>query len=582
MKYSILSIILAGGITLGLNSCDSNLTQTNPNKQTVDTYWNNLNETNATLNSVYAAFRDQNIFLIPNEAWRTDEGWPGFGRPVPQQIRAYNWYIHDINDSDQYLKLKWNAIYKGIFRCNQTIEGLNKIEGTVDEEQWTLQMAQAKFFRGLFYHYLAISFNNGSVVLVDHTATSLDDMSHELSTAEEVETAYMTDLKYAYDNLPDSWGSDGSNQGRPSKGTAATILGIHYLYKGDYPTAETYFDDVIHNTAYGYKLVTGNDVTKLFTNAEPFNSESILEINYSAKFNSEYSIWDEHNMSNFLSDSNNVLGFFPPAWMAYEYKTEEMDTKDARNMDADGNMHRLPLRAMQMITLVEDNVTMYYGKLTGAKIKLNGWGFAQYKKYTNHDIVTKEAKGRSGKNVIINRLPDVYLMYAECLIQKGDLAEAREYMNAIRSRWGLKKIAPNVTQPDEDLHDYIKDDKFDTKEGLMNQLMYTDRPLELSAEGYEIRWQDLKRWGVLESRFKELAGQTYYLHDFEASTIKGKLVKKKVSSIDRTPNLDENGNPVNNSVVDYEYDKVYENIGIMQEYFPIPSTEIQNNPKVNI
>lgn len=35
MKYSILSIILAGGITMGLNSCESNLTQINPNKRLI-------------------------------------------------------------------------------------------------------------------------------------------------------------------------------------------------------------------------------------------------------------------------------------------------------------------------------------------------------------------------------------------------------------------------------------------------------------------------------------------------------------------------------------------------------------------
>lgn len=346
MKYSILSVALASGVMLGMCSCDDYLTETNPNEQTVDTYWTNLNQTNATLNSVYAAFRDEDIFLIPKEGWRSDEAWPGYGRPVPQQARAYNWYVHDIIASDEYVKTKWNAIYKGIFRCNQTIEGLEGLETIDNQTRWDEQMAQARFFRGLFYYYLALAFNNGSVPLVTETANSLDAMSQPLASAEAVEAFYLADLEYAYSMLPASWPADGANQGRPSKGTTATILGNHYMYKGDYTNAETYYDDVIHNAAYGYALVTGENVLKMFTNSGFFMSESILEIAYSSEFNSEYSTWSEQAMGNFLADANTTLGYFPPAWMAYEYKSEEMDTKDVRNYYEDGTLHKLPLRAM--------------------------------------------------------------------------------------------------------------------------------------------------------------------------------------------------------------------------------------------
>lgn len=235
-----------------------------------------------------------------------------------------------------------------------------------------------------------------------------------------------------------------------------------------------------------------------------------------------------------------------------------------------------------MITLVEDDVNMYYGELTGAKMKVSGYGFAQYKKYTNHDIVIKEAKGRSGKNLVVNRLADVYLMYAECLVQKGDFAGAREYINAVRSRWGLKRIAPDVAQADEDQYDYMKDAKYDTQEGLMEHLMYVERPLELSVEGYQTRWQDMKRWGITTARYQQLADETYYLHDYKALKVSGKTKKLKLSQINLIPNLDSSGNPVAKSVVDYEYDKVVENIAVMKMYFDIPTNEVQNNTNVNL
>ena len=44
----------------------------------------------------------------------------------------------------------------------------------------------------------------------------------------------------------------------------------------------------------------------------------------------------------------------------------------------------------------------------------------------------------SGKNITVNRLSDVYLMYAECLLETtNDITTALEYINKVRERWAL-------------------------------------------------------------------------------------------------------------------------------------------------
>ena len=41
---------------------------------------------------------------------------------------------------------------------------LNDLDVSADEQaEWTSQMAQARFFRGLFHYYLYTTFNNGSI-----------------------------------------------------------------------------------------------------------------------------------------------------------------------------------------------------------------------------------------------------------------------------------------------------------------------------------------------------------------------------------------------------------------------------------
>ena len=64
-------------------------------------------------------------------------------------------YLQNFNDSYQTLRNKWAALYTGVFRCNQVIEGVEKVRTILTDEVQLVKLtqieAQAYFFRGVFF-----------------------------------------------------------------------------------------------------------------------------------------------------------------------------------------------------------------------------------------------------------------------------------------------------------------------------------------------------------------------------------------------------------------------------------------------
>lgn len=564
MKLKTILYISCIALGTSLTGCSDELEQKNPNQTSTDSYWSDLDQTEAGVNATLAVLRDPTLININVEAARADLAWPGYGRPTPSLKNwCAPWYYKTFTTSDKYLVNNWSALYRGVFRANQVIEALNRLEGTVeDEARWTEQMGQARFMRGLMYFYLHSAYNKGSVAILDHVPTGQEDFYNKLSPASEVKTFFRADMEYAYENLPAKWELN-SDLGRPTAGAAATILGTSYLYDSDYTAAAEYFEDVITNPAYGYALAAAED---MFNSAVEFNSESILEISYNASVHPETSIWDPNTMRNIVGmyTRNMLFGFYVPAWLTYEYRAEQQDPK-APGYDAS---QMLSKRARAMVAIKGDH-TPYYGKTTEAARLKGGevWGFGFYKKYTSHDIMDEKTdKEGTGKNIVLNRLSDVYLMYAECMVQQGQIETALDYINRVRKRWELVLLGP-VVDPSR-----TYDGLTYTKQSIMEHLMYKERPLELSTEGFEIRWCDLRRWGVTKQRFRDLAAKTFYLVDFDKEAPAKKYIKTPEELTELTDNI----------IVDYEYDQTAINYSdALHGYLPIPVNETSNNPNIN-
>lgn len=609
MKLNIKKYMIVAFASLAtLTSCEDYLTEVNPNYTSVENFWEDLDDTQAGLNAAYAVLRTSSLTAIREEAWRSDLGWPGFGRPSPtSNAEGWSYYTHLYSNSTSVITDKWDALYRGVWRSNQVVDALNELECEMTEESdietWTYQMAQARFLRGVYYFYLYSSFNEGSVVL-KRTSTSVSGVYEGLSPADDVLEFLRDDLQYAYENLPYKNPTGEEYTGLPAKGAATTLLGVSYLYEGAFEYANNYFEELVTDTQYPYELET--DIDKMFTMAGELNSESIFEIAYTTNERTDISTWSDDVMTNpWGTYSRTTTGFYAPSWVVVAYENEAMDEKFAGNYfedpenDGASTLRPVSLRASSMIATVRDDASVYYlngNPTTNGLYGYTGYGFGMYKKFTNHDLFTTEPSSISGKNVVLNRLSDVYLMYAECQLEMGNIQTALDYINRVRARWGLVLLGISSAGESE-YEDRTYDESSYDYDTLTDQLRNVERPLELSCEGHQIRWQDLRRWGYLEDDvnniFYKRSLEEYWaarpvgdlgltLHDLDGNELStGNAVNRTAVVAYDYNNATHTGVVGVTYKIDYEYDTAMLNYRKENNlYYPIPSTETMNNPAI--
>ncbi|MDG1803552.1 RagB/SusD family nutrient uptake outer membrane protein [Flavicella sp.] len=586
-KYTLLLL------TLGfLNSCEITsiveLDQENPNLISTDTYWTNLNETGATLNTVYQTLHRNDLLHKFEEILRSDMGYPGYGRPNPTNTEES--YLHLYTASSEMVLGKWQNCYLGIFRANQVIEALKGLELTFgDLPEYKSQMAQARFFRGLFHFYLTTSYNNGSIIIRDKVPVTSEDFAKGLSSKQEVLDFLRADLEFAYDNLYKNGEYPDGDLSRATSGAAATILGTSYLYELDYTTAMTYFSDVIQN--HGYSLET--DLSKMFTTAGEFNSESIFEINFAPEqARLDLAPWEGDSGTNWVNvRTAQTKSAVAPAWAVNAYKTEPMDPLNADNYYIDQNgstaLRTVPLRCSSIMAVIDDNETIYYQDGTTSQYGRFGganWGYGWWKIYTNDDIVSTEGElpggqAYSSKNIVLNRLSDVFLMQAECLIKTGDVDSALELINDIRKRWGLVLLG----MPNGDVAHTYDELPYD-QNSLMQHLMRVEKPLETSVEGHNIRFLDFQRWKKSDNygfkdRLGELATSVFYgvnisYYNWETEQVATRNNNSSVVATQPTSGF--------YLTVDYEYNTPFLNYSEDKHgTFPIPFDETSTNRSID-
>ena len=581
MQYKFKSLLFLCLLVIVSSCSDDLLEEVNPNGVSADIFWSNLDETESSLNGVYAAMLHTYLHNMPAEVLRGDAGFPR--RRQNTNGRGVPFYQQTFTNSLREVEFKWEACYQLILRANQVISGLESLEtaDSTSQVRWTTQMAQARFFRGLGHFYLHSSYNNGSIIIKDALPVSIEDFNKPLSSSAEVIDFFRKDLVYAYENLPYSYSN--AELGRVTKGAAATILATSHLYEEEYSDAMVYASDVITNPEYGYELVAPD---MLFNAGNEFNKESIFEVNYTVDVQPEDTQWDEESFNTRLARytaPNNLGGggaehIIPTAWISYAYATETMDTQDPRNtIDTMGGtrLRNVPMRASAMVALVQDVDTEYYlFPSVPEACSFAGLSFSFFKKHTNHDIAAREHETgatpwKSGKNLMLNRLAEVYLIMAECQIQGGDIDGALESINTIRKRWGLQLLGPS----DGTAHDF--DGVTYSKASLMDHLMFVERPLELACEGNALRVIDLRRWGIQKTRYEELSKMEFYVENYD-------YVKGDGSSAKRNNSLLQAGTPPGNETVILEFQESPNNfVESLHAYFPIPLSEVQNNSSID-
>ncbi|MDV7185854.1 RagB/SusD family nutrient uptake outer membrane protein [Lutibacter sp. TH_r2] len=569
-----------------LSCSDEFLEQTNPNELSTDSFWTSVTDLNLGLVATYKAFSDADNYKFVEEINRSDLSWgSGYQRP----FNTNEQYLQTFNEASIAGSQKWAQLYTTIFYANQVIEAYERLTGTLstgDEEEALAIYAQAKFLRAYMYFILNTSYNNGDVIIMDKIPVTEAEFYNDVSPSEDVKAFYRADLEFAMENLPASW--EATEKGRVTSGAAEAILGQSYLYDGKFDVAADYFENVINN--YGYSLT--ENIGSNFTTMDELNEESILEVVRSTDFNSDLNQWDWRDtgatsVQKQLTAIGGWWGAVAANWLIQEYRNDPIDTSDPRNevYDEDGNFERyrdVSLRTSWSVAIVEDRDLEYYGYPTTAEAaNFNIFMTCFWRKHTNWDLgfESEEAlspgKVRSGVNDRLLRLAEIYLQYAECQIEMGNIDEALLYINKVRRRSGVQLLGP-VGSGEYPLNDH--DNLTYDAESLMEHLRYKEYPLELSCEGNgNGRNIDLRRWGVKKQRFEELSQRRYdalhYTFVDSEGTTKTRWSSMIVEVDPSSPDVEPGVNEFEDAAINYQENE--------HAYWKIPTSELITNPAIN-
>ena len=478
MKKIILLIL---SLSLILISCNKDFLEIqDPNAITSDQCWKSPADAQLAVVAMYSTLLLEGtyrqwypyVFETRSDLGYSELAWREMAL-FPKFIESnYNW----LNEC-------WGDNFKGISRCNQIL--LNVPNISMDNQLKQRYLAEAKYFRGLFYFNLVLLYGRPPIILTP-SVTGQETPSN--ATPEQVYDQIISDMKAAISGLP--WTVPTEELGRVTKGAAYGMIGKTYLLKHDFNNAKNAFDTIIKSGQF--QLVA--NYFDNFRHDTEFNSESIFEVCFSTANNTDF--WAKYTpematvdrSSNYLAPSDIRVGGTSDANPNLFYMYEFTDTTATGKIDPRRNL-----------SILCDTSQIWYNltfkQLGGSAVGINPkiW----YKKYTNGYWKTNEIVG-SGINRRIIRYADILLMYAECLNELGQTNEAIDYIDMVRKRAGV------MTLKDQGI--------LFTKETMRQQIEH-ERIVELGGES--IRWFDLMRWGYLDDPAKVAVLKT---HDYEFTT----------------------------------------------------------------
>ena len=472
---------------------------------------------------------------IPFNLWpygnvRSDDAYKG-GRDE-SDIQDFHFYETSSNITANFGEPDglWYNCYIAISRANNALRSLNNVSEQ-DFPNKKIRIGECRFIRGHFYFLLKVLFK--SIPYIDETVAIEDygTISNIALSNDELWQKIADDFKAAYDNLPESQGTD---VGRANKYSAAAYLAKTYLYKA-------YRQDEKHNVTE----IKAEDLKQVLTfSNEVMSSDYGLEDDFAYNFlpgsyeNGKESLFaiqhstDDGTLYGRLnfSDALNVPMKFsgscdfqkPSQNLVNAYKTVNglPEFSDYNKADYNANTDKVDPRLYHTVAL--PGVPYKYDK---KNIFDESWtrNKAVYGLYSSlkENLALNDPSSvlidpfrANTKNKIVIRYADVVLMRAEALIELDREKEALPLINEIRERakksTGLIDYAENV-----DIALYVDNVNCNWTKPYAREALRWERRLELAMESQ--RFFDLVRWGIADSVintfYKEEAPKRTYYED---------------------------------------------------------------------
>ena len=531
------NIALAALISISFSACSDDFLENKPQGTLSEGNMNDPQAVDLLVTSVYATFgcryadsNDPHWFPVTNWSYgevRADNAYKGGGGETDA------WEIHDMETSkiqpnNGFLDGKWFNVYCGISRCNSAIRALNKIDESVNKDK-NVRIAEVRVIRDHWYFELVRLFNRIPYMDIDLPENDYTKVRNDEFTREQHLARIAADLLEAADALPDTQSDAGRINRRAALAYAAKVK-LYQAYEQNPQTNavvninKSLLQEVVDiiDKIQGYDLLA--DFQQLDLLEYENGPESVLAVQFSK--NDGTSDGGRINWSMLL---NSMTGPGCP-WQGDGFFLPSQDLINAYQTDADG----LPVFDYQSkpdygcvkfdnegnysLDNVEGNVdprldfvigrpTITYKTFTERPCGLwvrnsDVYGYNNCKRFwlspESPDANHGWPWGASALNWQIIRYADLLLYKAEALIELGggNLAEARELINRVRSRAQNSSYVKDFYNPSQPAANY--------KIGLYpeagwtqdyaRKALRTEMRLEKAMEGE--RFFDLVRWGI--------------------------------------------------------------------------------------
>jgi starch-binding outer membrane protein, SusD/RagB family len=407
----------------------------------------------------------------------------------------------------------WDEAYRGINTCNALIERAPNVTG-IPEATKNTRLAEVKFLRAHYYFILVQLFGAVDLRL---TETLVPTREISRTPVPQVYEAIIRDLNEAIPDLPAVIRT--SPYGRVTKAAAEHLLGKVHLTKAtseaqagdDYAKAEVLLKRVISD--YGFILLP--DFKDVHGFGNEINNEVIFAVQYTRDpltngggnnghvfFLMEYDI--QPGMRRDTQNGRPFKRFRPTDYTLNVVFADRVN--DARYeksfkhvflSNRPGTFNTSFDLSKPTVTFAQGDTAIY---LPGFEVPASERATKPYQVltpslYTDKLYPTLNKfldPGRvdltqfeGGRDYIAFRLADTYLMLGEALFRQGKNAEAAEVVNNVRRRAAFpgRQAAMEVTAADINLEFFVE-----------------ERARELLGE--QMRWFDLKRWGLLLERVR--------------------------------------------------------------------------------
>jgi hypothetical protein len=450
----------------------------------------------------------------------TEEGGEG------NQNNALNWYGNTPTEGDP--NTVWNSCYEIINFCNYATKYIPIATGMSEDER-IVREAEARFFRAHAYYHLTMQF--GDVHFSLEASEGVATEANRTPVATIYDESIYPDLRFAAANLPDN----PSQYGRLNSWAGKFMLGYALLSDPrataiQWNEAAELYKDIIDNG--GFALMSPYDVLDEANDGKC--TESVFSYNYLAfsvadgkatnngafmyylatydqnagggmARTIEYGrAWVRFRISEWLLDKIDETkdcrfdAYFRSVWLCnlengYDRSYQLNGVKDTVHINFGDTIFITPKRAWtkEQIDARPDIAVLSpstEGVIVGAFCGLNIYRVCFNKIYPSlikyaDTKLTSVGDGNGGRDHVLMRLANAYLLASEAYLRAGNKSEALKYFNKIRR---------NAALPGKETDMEISEAELTIDEIL------DERGRELCGEWY--RWTDLKRLGKLPER----------------------------------------------------------------------------------